>query len=374
MAVYLDHNASTPLVLGAREAMARACSLVGNPSSQHRWGRSARSLIDRTRSRLTLALGCKDAELVFTSGGTEACFSGILGLVLGGEVSAVYADATSHKAVLATQPIVERLGVRFELLGVDRRGCLLWDDVAPLADPSTSRSLVVVASANNETGTCHDVRRLTDLAHQHDHLVLCDAVQSFGKEPLNTAEIGVDALAVSAHKVGGPKGCGALFIREGSPFSSWLGGGGQEHGRRGGTENLASICGFGGALEQLPTRLASMKAVTQLRDHLEAGLRALDHQMMVHGDAEARLPNTLNVVFPHVDGEALRVGLDLAGVAISGGSACSSGAVQPSHVLLAMGYDRAVARGALRFSLGMETTMAEIELAIASVQLLLANR
>ncbi|GIW71083.1 MAG: cysteine desulfurase IscS [Planctomycetota bacterium] len=364
--IYLDHNASTPTLPEVRAAVAAALELAGNPSSQHAAGRRARAAIEQAREQLAAAIGAAPAEIVFTSGGTEACALGLAGAAAGLGARAVLYTAAEHSAVLAAARALAARGLVALELPVDRRGRLALATVARALAEAPRPALLAVHSANNETGTRQDVPALAALAHEHGALLFADAVQSLGKEPVQVAAWGADLLALSAHKIGGPKGTGALWIRTGVPFAPPLAAS-QEFERRAGTENVPGIAGFGAAAALVPQRLARMPQVRRLRDELLARVRAALPQVQVHGDPETGLPNTLNLGFPGVDGEALRLLLDLEGVAVSGGSACASGAARPSHVLLAMGHDRAAARGAVRLSLGPETTAEEVERAASAL-------
>jgi cysteine desulfurase len=362
--IYLDHNASAPLTRAARTAVEAALDLAGNPSSQHAAGRAARAVVEEARERVAAAIGARPAEIVFTSGGTEAIALGIAG--------AFHAAAPGRRLVLSAPTEHPSVGAALAGLAGARVGRAAIDAHGRTAPEALSRALeaepallVALASANNETGTRNDVAALARIAHERGALFFCDAVQSLGKEPLDARALGVDLLALSAHKIGGPKGVGALFVREGTPLHAQLRGGPQEAERRAGTENVAGIAGFGAAAKALPERISAMPRVRALRDRLAAALvgELTDTSVIRNGDPEGGLANTLNVSFRGVDGDALRIALDLDGIAVSGGSACASGAAGPSHVLLALGRDRELARAAVRFSLGLETTEADVDAA-----------
>lgn len=365
--IYLDHNASTPLSAAARAAMEAALGIFGNPSSQHAAGRAAREIVEEARERVAAAIGARPAEVVFTSGGTEAVALGILGAARAAGVRRVITSPTEHASVLAAAETLAGEGFAVALPRVDEHG---RTDAAALgrALDGGLAGLVVLASANNETGARNDVAGLARLAHEGGAAFVCDAVQSFGKEPLDVGALGADLVALSAHKIGGPRGAGALFVRGGTRLRALIAGGPQEALRRAGTENVGGIAGFGAAAGALPERLAAMPRVRALRDRLRDSLvrELTDARVIENGDPAGGLANTLNVSFRGVDGDALRIALDLDGIAISGGSACASGAAEPSHVLLAMGRDAALARSAVRFSLGPETTEAEIDAAGAA--------
>jgi cysteine desulfurase len=386
--IYLDHNATTPLHPEARAAAVRALEIVGNPSSHHAAGRAARRIVDEAREAVARAVGAEPAEIVFTSGGTEAAALGVVGAALAqrdlGRGAHVLAGAAEHACVLESARFLGPLGFEVGIVPVDGAGRVRADAVAAAARADTV--LLCVQSANNETGTENDVAALAGAlrARAPHALIFCDAVQSLGRRPVALArggdpenELAFDLFALSAHKVHGPKGAGALVVRRGTPLSPLLRGGGQEALRRAGTENVPGIAGFGAAAALVPELVAvSAARVGPLRDALEARLRAGFPDLLGNGPGAgnpARLPNTLNVSFPGVDGDALRIALDLEGIAISGGPACASGATEPSHVLLALGRTRDEARSAVRFSLGVATTEADIERA-ASTTLRLALR
>jgi cysteine desulfurase len=365
--IYLDHNASAPVIPAAREAVARALDLVGNPSSQHAPGRAARLAVELARERLAAAVGAEPEEIVFTSGGTEACWMGVVGAAGAQTARTIITSATEHRAVLAACDALGVAGVRVVRLDVDRSGHLSPDVVAAALRGAKAPALVALHSANNETGVRLDIPAIASIAREHEAVCFTDAIQSLGKEPVDLGAWGVDLAAMSAHKVGGPKGVGALYVRRGTRLMGLVGGGGQERNRRAGTENVPGIAGFGAAAERLGERVRTMPGVRAMRDLLVLRLLESLPGIVVHGDPDSGLPNTLNIAVPGVDGDAMRVGLDLAGVAVSGGSACASGAVEPSHVLLAMGASEAQARGALRLSLGPGTTADDAERAAAEI-------
>lgn len=349
---YLDHNATMPIRPEAAAAVARALSVGGNPSSVHRAGREARRMIEAARAEVALLLGARPTQVIFTSGGTEANQAALLGL----GADAWLVAAVEHDAVL-------RLDRALQIVPVSRSGIVDPDALAArlavVADEGR-RAIVALQLANNETGVLQPVADVVSVARAHGALVHCDAVQAVGKIAVDFAALGVDSLAVSAHKIGGPQGVGALLLRDGLAFRPLLTGGGQELGRRSGTENLAGIAGFGAAAAAAGRDLPRMSGVAALRDRLERRLLDAVPGARAHGAAVDRLPNTSCVTMPGVPGETQVMALDLAGVCISAGAACSSGKVRPSHVLRAMGLDEAEAASAVRFSLGPDTTEAEI--------------
>jgi cysteine desulfurase len=359
--VYLDWNATTPLRPEAREAMAAAWDFAGNPSSVHAEGRQARRLVEEARARVASAVGASPRNVIFTSGGTEAnALALIPGLrrAEGTPVARLLVSAIEHASVLA--------GGRFPAeatftIDVTRTGLVDLEHLRALLS-SGPPALVSVMLANNETGALQPVREAAELVHAAGGLLHVDAIQALGKIPVDIEVMNADLVTLSAHKIGGPKGIGALVLAEGVlGFEPLLRGGGQELGRRAGTENVSGIAGFGAAvqaalaaLEQDAVRLES------LRHRLESGLRETPGAI-VFADNVPRLPNTTLFTVPGLRAETAVIGFDLADIAVSSGSACSSGKVQPSHVLKAMGFSPQLAQGALRLSLGWSTTAAEID-------------
>lgn len=366
MRVYLDHNASAPLRPEARTAMLDAFDAVGNPSSAHREGARVRALLERARADVAALIGAQPAEIVFTSGATEANNLALRGAPRGGLVT----TAIEHASIRAT---ATALGVPVHAVGVDRDGRVSVTDVVRACDAGTT--LVSVALANGEVGSVALVGAIAAALAGRRIIVHADAAQAAGRLPIDVASLGVDLLSLAAHKLGGPTGIGALWIRRGVTLDALSTGGGQERGRRPGTENVAGIAGFGAAAraarEQLSTAIPRMAS---LRDRLWNGLRAALPDLVLNGPAdEPRLPNTLNVTVPGVTGESLLVLLDLDGIAVSLGSACAAGAAEPSHVLRAMGRSDDAARNGLRLSLGPTTTVEEIDRVVAAVPRLVAQ-
>jgi cysteine desulfurase len=362
--VYLDWNATTPLRREAREAMAAAWDLAGNPSSVHAEGRQARRLVEDARAVVAGAMGATPRDLVFTSGGTEAnalALTPRLRRGTGQPVERLLVSAIEHASVLT--------GGRYrtdqiDALGVTRSGAVDLDRLRGLlaAAPPT---LVSIMLANNETGAIQPVPEIADLVHGAGGLLHVDAIQAFGKIACNIKELKADLVSLSGHKVGGPKGVGALYLAEGlSGLEALLRGGGQEQGRRAGTENVMGIIGFGAAVKAaVASRDSDAIRIEALRNRLEAGLRQT-RGVLVFCENEPRLPNTTLFSAPGLKAETAVIGFDLEGIAVSSGSACSSGKVQPSHVLAAMGYGPELARGAVRLSLGWSTTEADIDRAL----------
>jgi cysteine desulfurase len=359
--VYLDWNATTPLRPAARAAMAAALDLVGNPSSVHAEGRAARGLVEEARAEVARAVGADTRNVVFTSGGTEANSLALTpGLRRGSglPVNRLVVSAVEHASVLA--------GGRFrpdaiEIAGVNEWGII---DLGQLRDLLADRpaALVSVMSANNETGALQPTAEIADIVHDSGGLLHVDAIQSVGKISLNINALKADLISISAHKMGGPKGVGAVVFSEGlAGLEGLLRGGGQEQGRRAGTENVAGIAGFGAAIKAaLASMDTDMKRIEKLRDDLEISLRRT-RGVIVFSSEAPRLPNTTLFTVPGLKAETAVIGFDLEGIAVSSGSACSSGKVQPSHVLKAMGVGPELARGAVRLSLGWSTTEADID-------------
>ncbi|MEH2469085.1 cysteine desulfurase [Nitrobacteraceae bacterium AZCC 2161] len=358
--VYLDWNATTPLRPEARAAMAAAWDLSGNPSSVHAEGREARRLIEEARRAIAAAVAADARNIVFTSGGTEA---NVLALTPGlfrkpgPPVQRLIVSAIEHASVLA--------GGRFppekiEVLGVSREGVVDLEQLRALLGDGEP-ALVSVMAANNETGALQPVAEIAEIVHEAGGLLHVDAVQKLGKISIDINALQVDLVTISAHKIGGPKGAGALILGEGiAGLDALLRGGGQELGRRAGTENVAGIAGFGAAVKAAMASLDDMNRVAKLRQRLEEGLRQTCGTVIFSHHAP-RLPNTTLFGAPGLRAETAVIGFDLEGIAVSSGSACSSGKVQPSHVLEAMGYGPELAKGAVRLSLGWSTTDADID-------------
>ncbi|MBB6254484.1 cysteine desulfurase NifS [Nitrospirillum iridis] len=363
--VYLDNNATTrthPAVVAAM--LPYFTERFGNASSGHAFGMAAADGVRAARRQLQALLGAAhDHEIVFTSGGTEANSTALLSAL---ETQAgrdeIVTTAVEHPAILSLATHLEKTGrAKIHIIGVDAAGRLDMADFDRALGPRTA--LVSVMWANNETGVVFPVAKLAQRAHQAGALFHTDAVQAVGKHPIDLGTTDIDMLSLSGHKLHGPKGIGALYLRKGTPFRPLIRGGRQERGRRGGTENVPAIVGLGVAAERAAGALADghhlrMRA---LRDRLEQGLlRRVGHCAVLGGEGE-RLPNTANIVFEYVDGEALLLLLDRAGIAASSGSACATGGMEPSHVLRAMRVPSNAVRGAIRFSLSVETSAADVD-------------
>ncbi len=363
--IYLDYNATTPIDPLVLELMTKLMQdTFGNPSSLHREGAQASLRLNEARESMARCLGCDPRELVFTSGGTEAINLALKG-VLKTTPGHLITTAVEHQAVLQSAKWLETRGVAVTHLGVSALGELDLGALEQAFRPETR--LISVMMANNEIGNLYPIEAIGKIARAHGVLFHVDGVQALGKIPICLKDLPVDLMSFSGHKIYGPKGIGLLYVRRGVKLERLVDGGSQEMEQRGGTENLAGIAGMAKALElcmaHLPEEIARL---TQLRDTLEQGLRAIP-ETYVHGLPQQRIANTLNVSFTGITKETILLALDREGIAVSSGSACASGAIEPSHVLLAMGLPRGEAMGAVRFSLGRWTTGEEIGVAIERV-------
>jgi cysteine desulfurase len=359
---YLDNNATTRVDARVVEAMLPYLSgPYGNASSLHRYGRAARDAVEAARAQVAALVNAQPQEVVWTSGGTEADNLAIKGA--GGKGRVLY-GATDHPAVMEC---AVSIGQGVEAIAVDAEGLIRWD----LFEAQLKQAPVRVVSAmraNNETGVIQDVARAARLAHAAGALMHVDCVQALGKLPLDFTGLGCDLMSLSSHKIYGPKGAGALVVKNGTEVHAQHHGGAQERGLRGGTENIAAIVGFGAAAELAGRELeARVTHSLVLRERLEAGLRGIP-RLTIFGASAPRLSNTVQFALAGYDGEALLMQLDRKGMAVSSGSACASGNHEPSHVLLAMGYDRETALGAIRVSFGKENTEAEVDQFLAALK------
>ena len=363
MRVYLDHNATTPVRAEVSDAMAAALrECFGNPSSVHAEGAAARAEVERARERLAGLLGCRPGEVLFTAGATEANNTALGPLLRAwaGERRHVISSNAEHPSVEEPLAALEREGWRVTRLPVAPDGLLDSELLAAAIGPETA--LLTLLWANNETGVVQPMARLAALARARGVRVHADATQCLGKLPVDLAAVPLDALSLSAHKLGGPKGVGALVVRGDASFEALLRGGPQERRRRGGTENVTGIVGLGVAAMLAARELAERsREYARLRDRLWEGIAAKIPRVRRNGAEAALLCNTLSVEFEGVAGELLMQALDLDGIAVSTGAACASGRVEPSHVLLAMGRDARQARASLRFSVGHGVDDAQIE-------------
>ena len=366
--IYLDHNATTPVHPAVVDAMTRVLREdFGNPSSVHHFGQKAKAAVDQARVAVAALIGAEPAELVFTSGGTESDNGAIRGVAEGLDPSRrghLIATAIEHEAVLNSLKALARRGWSTTLLPVGESGV-----VSPEALGSALRdetALVSVMHANNEIGTIQPVTEMARLAHERGALFHTDAVQTAGKIPISVKALEVDLLSISAHKFYGPKGIGALWSRRGLRMVPVLAGGKQERSRRAGTENVAGIVGMGVAATLALAKMEDEgRRVSMLRDRLEEGVLRAVGGTAVNGGQSSRVPNTTNISFDRIEAESLLIALDLEGVAVSTGSACSSGTLEPSHVLKAMGFPPHRTQNSIRFSLGTANTEADVDRVVA---------
>ena len=364
MRIYLDHNATTPVDPAAVDTMARALKdLFGNPSSVHYYGQQAKAALDDARSAVAALVGAEPSEIVFTSSGTEADNLAIRGAAEALEPSGrrhLVTSGIEHEAVLNTFKALARRGWKTTLLPMDATGVVAPDRLREALTDDTA--LVSVMHANNEIGTIQPVAELAAIAHARGALFHTDAVQSTGKIPVNVRTLGVDLLALSAHKFYGPKGAAALWIKRGVRLLPFATGGKQERNRRAGTENTPGLIGMGVAAAHAMAKLEAEGArLALLRDRLEQGILSSVPNTEVNGARDRRVPNTSNISFDRVEAESLLIALDLEGIAVSTGSACSSGTLEPSHVLRAMNLPTHRAQNSIRFSLGAGNTEEEID-------------
>jgi len=361
--IYLDHAATTPVRPEVLEAMTPFFGArFGNPSSVHRWGRDARTALDEARARIAACLKAQPDEIVFTSGGTEGDNLAIIGPWRTRRAqgrNAVVTSPTEHKAVLEVVHQVAREGGEERLFPIDAHGMIMPHSINALVDEEVA--VCSVMWINNESGVVQDVPTIGARAKAVGALMHTDAVQAFGKLPIDLTTLPIDLLCISGHKIGAPKGIGAMYIRRGTPFEPLFHGGSQDRGRRPGTENVAFAVALAVAAElQLAEREQECTRLGVMRDTLQAAILARVPDAVVHGTGAVRAPHILNLSVPGTDSESLLMALDLAGIAASGGSACQSGSVSPSHVLSAMGVSRNLAGAAVRLSVGMLSTDADI--------------
>ena len=364
--VYLDNNATTPVLPEVFEAMRPYFGdQFGNASSIHHHGQQTRAAVEDARESVAALLGCRASEIVFTSGGTEADNLAIAGLVGAGDH--VITSSIEHHAVLLACKHLEEIGGEVTVLPVDARSMVDPADVRRALRPNTK--LISIMMANNETGVLQPVEEIGKIAAEAGVSFHTDAVQAAGKVAIDVNRIACHALSISGHKIHAPQGVGALFVRKGIAIRPLLYGGRHERSRRAGTENVPGIVGLGKAAQLMKEALdrGDDKKMAAMRDRLQQGILARVEDAGVNGDAAARVPNTANIHFDFIDGEAMVIALDLKGVAVSTGAACSSGAIEPSHVLLAMGLRPDQARASIRFSLGKQTVAEDIDFALALV-------
>ena len=365
--IYFDHNATTPLHPEVKKELTAAMELYGNPSSMHAFGREARANVEDARARVARFMGADENEIVFTGSGSEANNTVLSLFVCGsgqcfpGMCQTIVTSKIEHPCVLETSQCLTHRGVDVKYLDVDRYGKV---DLQQLEEFMTRGhvGLVSVMMANNEIGTLQDIAEIGRIAHRYGAMMHTDAVQAFGKVPVNVNDLGVDFLTISGHKIYGPKGIGALYIRKGTPYCPFIRGGHQEKGRRAGTENTLGILGLATAVDMRAIEMEEEEIRLQgLKDMLHKGIEERIDDALLNGHPSDSLANTLNVSFPGAEGESILLYLDLAGIAVSTGSACASGSLDPSHVLLATGVDAERAHGSIRISLGRDNTVEDVE-------------
>src|SRR5437773_10114304 len=364
--IYFDNNATTPVLPEVLEAMQRYyAEYFGNASSIHHHGQETRAAVERARESVAALLDCRASEIVFTSGGTEADNLAIFGLVQPGDH--VISSTVEHHAVLNSCKHLDSLGCGVTYVPVDGRGVVDPDDVRRAIRPATK--LITIMMANNETGVLQSVQEIAKVAAEADVYFHTDAVQAAGTVPISVREIGCDLLSISAHKMHGPQGVGALYARKGTKLRPMLHGGSHDRSRRAGTDNVPGIVALGKAAEiakQALTR-GDAREIAAMRQRIEDTILAEVEATGVNGAGAPRVPNTTNIYFDYIEGEALVIALDLKGMAVSTGAACSSGAIEPSHVLTAMGSRPDRARASIRFSLGKQNTAEDADFAIQLV-------
>ncbi len=369
MEVYLDYNSTTPLDPMVLEAMKPfLVSEFGNASSFHKKGQASRHAVESARETIAGALGAEPGDVIFTSGGTESDNLAVKGAMesFAGKRNHLIVSSIEHQAVLHPAQFLEKKGARVTYLPVDHEGRVDLDALKASVSPDTA--LVSLMHVNNETGSIQPIREAARLAHEKGAWFHTDAVQSFGKIGIDIDETGADLVSMSAHKICGPKGAGALYVKKGIKLKALTHGGHQEKNLRPGTENVTAIVGFGKACElALKCGTQESARVLSLREKLHHGLLNAVPDLELNGHPVQRIYNTLNASFPGLDGETLLMNLDLKGICVSTGSACTAGSIEPSHVLLAMGLSQKRARAAIRFSLGRFTQTQEIDYALAEI-------
>jgi cysteine desulfurase len=362
--VYLDNNATTPVLPEVFEAMRPYfAEQFGNASSIHHHGQETRAAVERARESVAALLGCRASEIVFTSGGTEGDNFAISGLARAGDH--IISSTIEHHAVLNSCKHLEAMGCELTYVPVDSRGLVDPDDVRRALRSNTK--LITIMMANNETGVLQPVEEFGKIAAEADVYFHTDAVQAAGKVPVDVKRIGCDLLSISGHKLHAPQGVGALYVRKGTILEPMFYGGSHERSRRAGTENVPGIIGLGKATELAREALerGDLAQMSAMRDRIEQKILSEVEATGVNGEGAPRVPNTTNIHFDYIEGEALVIALDLKGLAVSTGAACSSGAIEPSHVLTAMGLPPEIARASLRFSLGKQNTAEDVDFALS---------
>lgn len=367
--VYMDNNATTPLHPQVKEEMIRAMEVFGNPSSMHQFGRAARVMMKEAREVVASFIGSKPEEIIFTGSGSEAnntvlsilaCPSRQCNCSEAIKFNKIITSVIEHPCILETVKCLSDRNIEVKYLNVDKYGKISIEELKQ--ELKKGPALVSIMTANNEIGTIQDINKITKFVHQYGSLIHTDAVQAVGKIPISVSDLEVDFLTLSAHKIYGPKGIGALYIRKDTPFCPLIRGGHQESGRRAGTENTLGIVGFGKAIEMCKEEMSSEhERLLLFKEKLKEGLMNKIEHVYFNGHPEDCLANTLNISFPGAEGESILLYLDLAGIAVSTGSACASGSLDPSHVLMAIGIPIEYAHGSIRISMGRDTTEEDID-------------
>ena len=366
--IYLDHSSTTFVSDEVYEEMIKFLKIsFGNPSSFHSFGREARKSVEESREKVADVISSKTNEIYFTSGGTEADNTAIKGVAFANQSKGnhIITSKIEHHAVLNTCQYLEKKGFNITYIPVDKYGIV---DLDALKSEITGKTILIsIIHANNEVGTIQPLKEIGEIAKEHNIYFHTDSVQSFGKIPVDVNKMNIDLLSVSAHKIFGPKGAGALFIRKGIGIAPLLHGGHHEMSKRAGTENVPGIVGLGKASEIAKKDIEDniYKNIGELRDYLQKGITGKIDDVYVNGHPEMRIPVILNICFKYIEGESIILKLDGKGIAVSSGSACTSGELEPSHVLVAMGVDTALAQGSVRFSLGKENTKEEMDKVIS---------
>lgn len=367
--VYIDYNATTPLSSEVKAAMIEDLDIFGNASSMHASGRLARARVEHSRHAVASLIGAQDSSIIFTSGGSEAnntVFQTMRLLAEKEDRNEFIISAIEHPCVLNSALNLSKTGFKVKIIPVDESGKLKIDELEKALNDKTL--FVSIMTANNETGVIEDIKKITAIVKEAGAFMHTDAVQAAGKIPVDVKDLGVDYLTLSAHKIYGPKGVGALYVKKGSPLFPLVHGGHQEDGLRAGTYNNIGILGFGKAAELAASQIGKYnEVISALRDRLKNGLEKNIPHIKINGHSKDTLPNTLNVSFPGAEGESILLSMDIQGIEASTGSACASGSLEPSHVLLATGIGPELAHGSIRFSLGWGITEDDIDYIIETL-------
>ncbi len=352
--IYMDYNATAPIKDAVIKVMVDAMAHVGNASSVHASGRNARKIIEEARVKVAALINARPRDVVFTSGGTEANNT----ILKGAGVASLIVSKIEHDSVLAAA-LSQDIPVYY--INVDESGVICLENLRELLKIAPQPALISVMLVNNEIGTIEPISDCSSLAAEYGAKVHCDGVQAFGKIEINFPALGVDYLTLSAHKMGGPQGIGAIILKPSAPLKATLQGGGQELGRRSGTENVTAIAGFGVAAIEAFGDIAGIDTIRTLRDRLEVGIRKIGNDIIIVADKTDRIANTSCIILPNISGETQVMHFDLAGISLSSGSACSSGKVKSSHVLSALGLEDRLANSSIRVSIGRMTTSADVD-------------